>query len=1241
VTQLYTCPSCPDSVFDSRRRLDTHCCASSPSSCEDEEDDGGDGLARQVGGAPDVLPVVQSALNRAVEARREDFEPGQFMSFADMFSEVMPRLVRTLIQAVTSRRIFKFTLVVRVRYIKEDPESGEVEDDIVVPFSSGSRTIFRGDARNLRRILAIMAAEIATRDQALQAAGSGWVMHGMVSVGLDISGVRLVGGCRTKRNDALLAARPELTDVDSPKDLCFFYAVAVGFAPEEVRGRPALLKCWCRRYVAHGMDCRKVKAPVALGDISKFVRRNKKLDVRLNVFVYKKDGKSFPVFRSDKGGGGKIVNLLMLPVFPAKGIYHYVFINDLNRCFRSARNAYKCFVCSNCLLSYSRQKSLDEHLALCELGENQRVILPRPESYVQFEHERFEVKLPLIGYCDFEACLPRKAAGVCHLCAALARPGVCGHKSNIVSEHVPVTYSVMFVDCRGRIIFQRTESDDENVMQKFCELLMRLEPLLEERLTRYKKRMPLLTSLQQTEYDARKLCYLCKTSFDNSYMSYRKVRDHDHYTGEYLGPAHNKCNLRRRSKGTVPVYVHNLSNYDMHFIVAALKHYHGGAVKALPFNLEKFRTLKLGSFLFLDSMHLVPGSLAELVDDLAASDHSFPLLKVSGMYACERQRSLLLRKGIFPYEFATSVRKLRETLQIPPIEDFYSQLRGAALSPEDHARARTVFDEFGCTDMLQYSEMYCRLDVVLLAEVVEAFRATMYDDFKLDCAHYISLPSLSFDCMLKTVGRKVELCSDPDMVLMFEQNIRGGVSFVNCRHVKIPDSVTAQEPEDMDENLFYLDCNNLYSVSQLSPLPVGAYRWVPPEEHASFDWAQLGRSTQSEGEGYVVECDLEYPSSMHSLHNSLPLAPQHKALFYSDLCEYTRECLRIFRSSLKAAKKYSSVKLCSTLEKKEKYVCHYRNLATYLRHGMKLVRVYRVVGFREETFIAPYIELMTRRRVESKTSFKKRTYKLCMNAVYGKFLEQVRKHMTVKIVQSGAACERYMAHPRYVGHRILSEDHVAIFLCKRTVRLDKLFAVGFSILEISKDHMFQLYYDTIVPACGEGNVEVVLTDTDSLLLHVKNQTRRQFLDALECVLDFSNYPKSHPRFSDSKKARPGYLKDETPGRFISEVVGLKSKSYALQVDGGGVRELKPVCKGITRVAKSKFTLDTYKKCLLTKQQIDSEMFSFRSTKHKITTRRICKVGLSSSDDKRFLHRCGIHTKAYGHYKAFNVCDICK
>lgn len=185
----------------------------------------------------------------------------------------------------------------------------------------------------------------------------------------------------------------------------------------------------------------------------------------------------------------------------------------------------------------------------------------------------------------------------------------------------------------------------------------------------------------------------------------------------------------------------------------------------------------------MDSLQLMSASLEELVKDLAAGGHDFPILAQSGLYTNEEDRQLLLRKQLYPYEWSTSLEKIENATSLPPREDFFSKLKNETISESDYEHACLVYERFNCENVKQYSELYCTLDTYLLAECVEAFRTSLFKEFKIDCSFFVSLPSVAFNIMLSMLDEPIPLCCDADMIMMFEQSVRGGVSFVG-RYLK-------------------------------------------------------------------------------------------------------------------------------------------------------------------------------------------------------------------------------------------------------------------------------------------------------------------------------------------------------------------------------------------------------------------------------------------------------------------------
>jgi hypothetical protein len=161
-------------------------------------------------------------------------------------------------------------------------------------------------------------------------------------------------------------------------------------------------------------------------------------------------------------------------------------------------------------------------------------------------------------------------------------------------------------------------------------------------------------------------------------------------------------------------------------------------------------------------------------------------------------------------------------------------------------------------------------------------------------------------------------------------------------------------------------------------LPVGGFRFLSEEEISKIDFANVPDDSET---GFVVECDLEYPSELHEIHNYYPLAPEHVMV--------TEAMLSSFCKPINVKHAFTE-KLIGNLHPKIKYKTHYRNLKLYVSLGMKLLRVHRVVAFRQELWLKPYVELNTKMRQQAKTDYEKDFFKLMLNAFFDESMENVR-----------------------------------------------------------------------------------------------------------------------------------------------------------------------------------------------------------------------------------------------------------
>ena len=166
---------------------------------------------------------------------------------------------------------------------------------------------------------------------------------------------------------------------------------------------------------------------------------------------------------------------------------------------------------------------------------------------------------------------------------------------------------------------------------------------------------------------------------------------------------------------------------------------------------------------FIDSFKFMSSSLDSLVNNLVRGNNKFFGFEDYN----KSQYKLLIRKGIYPYEYMEDWDKFKETI-LPPKEAFYSKLNMSGVSDQDYEHAHRVWSKFGIKELGEYHDLYLHMDVILLANVFEAFRKVCLDNYGLDPAHFYTAPRLVWKACLKKTKISLELLLDPDMLLMFE-----------------------------------------------------------------------------------------------------------------------------------------------------------------------------------------------------------------------------------------------------------------------------------------------------------------------------------------------------------------------------------------------------------------------------------------------------------------------------------------
>ena len=543
--------------------------------------------------------------------------------------------------------------------------------------------------------------------------------------------------------------------------------------------------------------------------------------------------------------------------------------------------------------------------------------------------------------------------------------------------------------------------------------------------------------------------------------------------------------------------------------------------------------------------------------------------------------------------------------RLPSKDKFYSKLNMSGVSDTEYEHARKVWNEFRIKNMGECHDLYLKTDVILLANVFESFREVCMKNYGLDPAHFYTAPGLAWKACLRRTGARLELLQDPDMLLMFEQGIRGGITQSVHRYASANNPYMEKYDKNKPTNyLQYLDANNLYGWAMSQPLPTGEFRWIKCD---NWDPVRLVNMFSAEKNyGYLLEVDVDYPEELHDLHNDIPF-----------MC---------------AKMKVNEVeKLIPNLYNKRKYIVHIRALKQAIDHGLVLRRIHRCIRFSQSPLMKEYIDFNTRLRTAALNDFEKDFYKLINNSVFGKTMESIRRHRNIRLINNKEEYLKTVMKPNFKSGTLLGEDLMACEMGEIKVVKNKPVYLGQAILDLSKLIMYEFHYDYMLPKYGD-NLKLCYMDTDSFVYDIKTEDfYKDIAGDVESRFDTSGYVDNRPLPTSKNKKVIGLMKDELGGGIMKEFVSLRPKMYSYRVGNSKPKK----CKGIKKCVVIKtITFDDYKECLFEGRNKYKSQLLFRSDKHEIRTLEVNKLAINSQDDKR-ISIDGIASYAMGHHKIKN------
>jgi hypothetical protein len=595
----------------------------------------------------------------------------------------------------------------------------------------------------------------------------------------------------------------------------------------------------------------------------------------------------------------------------------------------------------------------------------------------------------------------------------------------------------------------------------------------------------------------------------------------------------------------------------------------------------------------------------------------------------EDKIKLLTMKGVYPYDYMNHMSKFNET-QLPPMKEFYSKLNDEEIDELKYKHALNVWNTFNIKNMREYTNLYLKTDVLILADIFENFRTVCDNAYKLDPVYYVSCPALSWDAMLKLTKIEIELFHEKndDMYYFIERGIRGGICMISNKYAKANNKyMKSYDINKPNTYIQYLDANNLYGWAMSQFLPVKNFKWL--DNTNDFTKEKILSLKDDSETGYVFEVDLEYPIELHDLHNDYPLCPQNKIVTKDMLSPCQLEMMEALD-----IKKDNTNKLICDLTDKTNYVIHYRYLKLCLQLGLKIKKVHKVLSFTQTNFLKTYIMLNTNLRQKAKNDFEKDFFKLMNNSVFGKTMENVRKRCNVELVfNNPQKMLRCIANPLYEKSTIFNENLIAVHKRKNNINLNKPIIIGMCILDLSKCLMYDFYYNTLKTTYND-KMKLLFTDTDSLCYHVESEDGYKDFEKMKDLYDFSEYPKDHFLYNTENKKVIGKFKDEYNSIPIVEFCGLKPKVYSILPEQTEKGKHYQKLKGVKAcVVHHHYKHKQYYDCLFdkTQQKMKCTMNLIKSKNHQVVSTTVEKTFLINFENKRF-HIDNLHSLAYGHYK---------
>ena len=621
------------------------------------------------------------------------------------------------------KKSHKVKFILTCKFIKESLLTDHI-DETLRYFNSPLEIIL--EATDLFNLFDSMTNHLLEEFERFIVNGYGWKFSYVEYFDIHIDSFVPLSGSSYIPLPSKLAYKRAIINVRNEKDHeCFKWAVTSAVFPREKD--PQRLNKQMREK-SNNFDWSGIEFPVEWKHIDKFEKKN---PYAINVCEYEGDLRPL---RLSKKQGCEFINLLLIS---EDGNKHYCWIKNFSRASSSQFNNHQHArePCHRCLNSFNSNDSLEKHLEYCNINEV-KIDMPKDKDgnpkYIKFNNYNRKMRAPFVVYADFES-FPEKI----HTCS----PDESKSFTKQYQKHKPSGFCYLIKSFDDKIfppqlVQYTSESPEDDISQIFVDTLEKdireIYDEIKSNKLKFHKKVEDLSEMDKKDYKNATHCHICEFELGED-----KVLDHCHLTGKYRGAAHNKCNLNYEIPKFFPVIFHNLSGYDSHLFIKNLGTSEGN-INCIPNNEEKYisftKQIVVDTFIneedkqvdvkrdirFIDSFKFMATSLDKLVDNLTKCGKCDVCRGVLSGSKClsptdknltetkdyfKDKTNMMLRKGVFPYDWFDGFDKLNET-QLPPKEAFYSKLNDEDITEDNYQHAKKVWETFNMKTMREYHDLY-------------------------------------------------------------------------------------------------------------------------------------------------------------------------------------------------------------------------------------------------------------------------------------------------------------------------------------------------------------------------------------------------------------------------------------------------------------------------------------------------------------------------------------------------------